>query len=453
MRQTALMLIFAAAAALLTAEAKNLTVDEAVSLGKAHNLNLKVQDITVAKAEREKRDSWNVFIPDMSASIILNRSNIATSGSSLYPISGSYTGTGFDEVGLYTYEYDTTLIGNLSAQLVLSPAISNGIKALDLNLRTEQLNRETDEKTLQKSVEKNYYQLVQLKKSIALLEKNIATTEQRYRDMQAMYRNGLITELDLLQTQSGLASLQPSLTTLKNSYEQLRMAFCMDLGLPLGQELNLTDEIAVGEAKAFDADSLVNRYLADNLDVQAMTLGRDSAENGRAAQVNQSLPSLILGWNYQPVVVSPFDDGAWDDDPFEDDNGAFSVTLNIPLDDWIPRSGAVNKVKAMEDTLASLEYQQKLLYQATEMQIRSSVMSLEATRENLAVMEENVDLAKKTYDMSWEQYRNGQMTATDLSQSENDLLQAESNLLGEKYAYISALLDLEYLVNRDLSKE
>ncbi len=456
MRKKALCLILAVIPALLSAEAKDLTVQEAISLGKAHNLNLKVQDITVAKADRAKNDRWNVFVPDVSAQVILNHSNVATTGTALAPIITSYnpvTG-GFDEVGVTSYEVNQyTLIGNLNAQLVLTPALANGIKALDLNLRTEKLNREKDEKDLERSIEKNYFQLVQMKKSVELLEKNIVTTTQRYNDMQAMYRNGLITELDLLQVQSGLASLKPSLTSLKNGYDQLRMAFCMDLGLPLNQELNLTEEINV-DARAFDADEMVNRYLADNLDVKAMALGKDSAENGRKAQINQSLPSLILGWNYQPMINAPFESSSWDNEPFKDnDGGAFSLTLNIPLDDWLPHSGASNKVKEMEDTLAGLEYQQKLLYQGTEMQIRASVMSLEASRENLAVMEENVTLARKTYDMSWEQYRNGQMTATDLSQSENDLLQAESDLLGEKYKYITALLDLEYLVNRDLDGE
>ena len=455
MKKYAVPFLFALSALLLGAETMDLSIEQAIALGKENNLNLKVQDITVAQADRSNRDRWNVFLPDVSASVILNRSNLKSTGTALAPVTSSYTGTGFDEVTLSSYEVpDTTLVGNLSAQLVLNPALGNGIKALDLNLRTEKLNREIDEKQLELNIKKYYYQLVQLKASIALVEKNKATTEQRYRDMEAMYRNGLITELDLLQTEAGLASITPTLTTLQNSYAQLRMALCMDLGLPLGQELNLTDGIEAADARTFDPDRLVNRYMTDNLDIQSMTLGKDSARNGLAAQKNQSLPSLILSWNYQPAIPSPFESASWEGEPFKDnDSGAFSVTLNIPIDDWIPHSGASNSVKEMEDTLASLEYQEKMLYQGTEMTIRQYVMTLDATVQNLQVMEENVALKQKAYDMSWEQYRNGQLTATDLSQAENDLLSAESDLLGEKYTYISTLLDLEYAVNRDLSNE
>ena len=433
MKKRAIPFLFTLSAFLLVAESMDLSIDQAVTLGMENNLNLKVQDITVSQADRNNRHSWNAFLPDVGLTTTVAKTNKPSPT------------TGYD---------DWTLVGDLSAQLVLNPAIGNGIKALDLNLRTEELNREIDEKQLEQSIKKYYYQLVQLQASIALVEKNIATTEQRYRDMQAMYSNGLITELDLLQTESGLSSLTPTLTTLKNSYEQLRMALCMDLGLPLNQELNLTNGIEADNARSFDADRLVNRYLSDNLDIQSMILGKDSTKNGIKAQRNQSLPSLILSWDYSPTVPFAFEGETWKNSPLKDnDGGAFSVTLSIPLDDWLPSSGASDDVKDMEATLASLEYQEKLLYQGTEMTIRQYVMTLDATIQNLSVMENNVVLAQKAYDMSREQWRNGQMTATDLSQAENDLLQAESNLLGEKYTYISSLLDLEYAVNRDLSNE
>ncbi|MDC7219500.1 MAG: TolC family protein [Spirochaetales bacterium] len=463
MKKLSTLLFLMLTAAFVSAEARDLTIEEAVALGRENNLSLKMQDVAVAQAERENEDRWNVFIPDVSLTTTLARTNQASTGYGAMPLEDYSTTiteyndyiTTYDVGAFYEYDYGNwAFVADLSAQLVLNPAIGNGINALGLNLRSEQLNREIDEKQLEQNIKKYYYQLVQLQANIALLEKNIATTEQRYRDMEAMYRNGLITELDLLQTESGLASLTPVLTSLKNGYEQLRMAFCMDLGLPLNQELNLLDEITAENARTFDADKLVGSYLADNLDIQSLTLGKDMTENGRDAQNNLSMPSLILGWNYNPTVLDPFNGDNWSDDYLVDgDGGAFSVTVSIPLDDWMPHSTARNDVKALEDSLKTLDYQKELLYQATEMQIRQHVMTLDAAVQNLAVMEENVVLAQKTYDMSWARYRNGQMTATDLSQAENDLLQAESDLLGEKYTYISALLDLEYTVNRTLDKE
>jgi outer membrane protein TolC len=455
MKKLTTLLILSFTAVLLNAEAMDLTVEKAVSLGNENNLNLKIQDITVAQADRENRDRWNAFLPDVTLSGTLNRSTEENSGYG-YVGSGTsydysdYITTYSDGYGYY-YDYGNwTAAGDLTAQLVLNPAIDNGIKALGLNLRTEQLNREIDEKQLEQNIKKYYYQLVQLKANIALLEKNITTTDQRYRDMQAMYRNGLITELDLLQTEAARSSLTPTLTSLKNGYEQLRMAFCMDLGLPLNQELNLIDEITAANARTFDADNLVKSYMTDNLDIQSLELGKDAASNGMKAQSNQSLPSLILSYSYTPTVLDPFEMDNWED---YTDYGSFSLTLSVPLDDWLPHSGASNDRKEWDDTLKTLDYQKGLLYQATEISIRQYVMTLDASVQNLTVMEENVDLAQKAYDMSWEQYRNGQMTATDLSQSENDLLESESNLLGEKYTYISALLDLEYAVNRSLDKE
>lgn len=457
MKQRIIVIFFALATLSLFGEIRELTIDEAVELGKAHNLTLKIQDIEVVQAQREKDDRFNVFFPDMSASATLNRSNLENSGYVLTPWGTSTTnayGTAYEDVLYNDYEYQYSLIGNVSAQLVLTPAIGNGIKALELNLTTKKLEQRKGENELGNNIKKNYYLLVQMTKGTELLEKNISTTTQRYRDMQAMYQNGMIRELDLLQTQLGLSTMESELTSLNNQVKQLKMAFCMDIGLPITDEIVLTDEIMVGETKIFNADYLVNRYMGDNLDLQSFYLSKDSAQNGKSAQVNQSLPQLILGYNYNPIILDPLNSESWEDDPFEDnDSGSFSITLNIPLDDWIPHSTADNKVRKMNDTMSALDLQEKQLTQATEMKIRSFVMSLGASTEKLAVLERSVTLSQKAYDLSWESYRNGRTTATDLSQVEDDLIKAENNLIAEKYTYITSLLDLEYTLNRSLDNE
>ena len=84
------------------------------------------------------------------------------------------------------------------------------------------------------------------------------------------------------------------------------------------------------------------------------------------------------------------------------------------------------------------------------MQIRQYVMGLDASAQNLKVLENNVILAQKAYDMSWEAYRNGQKTQTDLDKAQDELLDSENKLIGEKFTYISTLLDLEYVINKEL---
>lgn len=415
----------------LAAEPMTLTVDRAVDLARSNNFNLKVQESTVATKARAKEDAWNVFIPDVGASLTLNRANTAPSmgGMELDP---------------------WTLVGNVSAQLALSPAIGNGISQLDLDYRNAMLSLESAEQSTELDIKKSFYGILLVEEQIKVLEQNIATMENRLASMEQMYRNGYITELDLLKTEAGLSSLGPTLTSVENNLELMMMKFRMDLGLDLDQELVLEGSIDASP-ESFNADELVMQHLPGRLDIQQLLLSREMLENALSATFNQSrLPALILSWSYSPYQADPFNLDGWGVDGFSGDNGAFSLTLSLPLEDWLPHSGTDNKLKEAQDAMDRLDYQRELAYRGAEMEIRSLVMNLNTSRENLAVLEESVEINRESLAMSRESYDNGGITLLDLETAENDLLQAESDLLAEKYNYISNLLDLEAAVNSQL---
>jgi outer membrane protein TolC len=270
--------------------------------------------------------------------------------------------------------------------------------------------------------------------------------------MEAMYRNGYITELDLLKTRAGLSSLGPALLGLQNGYEQLLMVFRMDLGLDLDQELTLQGKVEVSPEN-WDADDLVERFLPGRTDIQQLLVNQKILENVKSLNFNQGrLPALILGWTYSPYQADPFDTDKWGEDGFSGDNGSLSVTVSVPLDDWLPRSGTANKIKEAQDNIDRLGYQKELALLAAEMEIRNLVMSLNTSREKLSVLAESVEINEQSLKMSRESYDNGGIALLDLETAENDLLQAETDLLSEKFNYISSLLDLEKALNTRLAR-
>jgi len=421
----------------VSAEPLVLTVDKAVELGLANNYSLKVQENTLAGKVRARRDAWNVFIPDVGASLTLSRKNEA----SLAP-------DGFGG----TVELDPwTAVGSLSAQLMLSPAIGNGIRALDLDYQNSLLTLEAAETSTELGIKRNFYSLLLLEEQIEVLKRNIETTRNRLSSMEAMFRNGYITELDLLKTRAGLSSLGPALLGLQNGYEQLLMVFRMDLGLDLDQKLTLEGEMKVSP-ESLDADDLVSRFLPGRTDIQQLLVNQKMLENVKSLNFNQGrLPALILGWTYSPYQADPFDTDKWGEAGFSGDNGSLSLTLSVPLDDWLPRSGTANKIKDAQDSIDRLGYQKELAFLAAEMEIRNLVMSLNTSREKLLVLAESVEINEQSLRMSRESYNNGGIALLDLETAENDLLQAEIDLLSEKFNYIAGMLELEKALNTRLT--
>lgn len=415
----------------LSAEPLKLTVKMAVDLGLANNHNLKIQENILAGKERARKDAWNVFIPDMGASFTLSRKNEAATAGTM-------------ELNPWT------AVGSFSSQLVLSPAMVNGIQALDLDYSSSLLTLVAEETDITLGIKKYFYSLLLIQEQIEVLKRNMETTRNRLMSMETMYRNGLITELDLLKTRAGLSSLGPTLLGLQNGYEQLLMVFRMDLGLSLDQELVLDGAVEVSP-ESWDADDLVKRFLPGRNDIQQLLVNQKILENVQSLDFNQGrLPSLVLGWSYSPYQVDPFNTDKWDQEGFSGDNGSFSITLSVPLDDWLPHSNTTNTIKEARDTIERLNYQKELAFLAAEMEIRNLVMSLNAGRQKMIVQAESVDINKKSLRMSREAYENGGITLLDLESAENDLLQAEIDLLTEKFNYISSLLDLEKALNTEL---
>ncbi len=441
-----------------------LSVETAVELGLANNYNLKIQESTAAGKERSRKDAWNVFLPDISMSATLSRSNSSqtvagTAVLGLDPMSGITEPTTAD--GMYDYlmltSYESeispwTAVGNISAQLALSAAMFNGIKQLELDYNNALLELDSSKQNTEKSIKTNFYNLLLLQEQIDVLKKNIKTTEARLESMEDMYQYGYITEIDLLNTKAGLASMGPSLLKIENGYEQLKMVFLMDLGLNLNQKIILDGSVEASP-EIWDADSLVNTYMANRIDIQQLTIAQKMLENGKSATINQSLlPALVLGWSYSPYQADPFESETWGDDGYFGDNGSFSVTLSLPVEDWLPHSGTSNSIREAGDEIERMAYQKELAFLGAEMEIRSLVMTLNTSRESLKVLAEVIEINRKSLEMSTESYNNGQLSLLDLETAENDLLQAELDLVSEKYNYISSLLNLETAINKNLTK-
>jgi outer membrane protein TolC len=413
----------------LSAEQLVLTVEESVELAASNNLNLKLQENILAGKSRAKQDAWNVFLPDISSNLTLNRSN------SPMPMAEPWN-----------------LLGNISAQLAFSPAMVNGIKQLDLDFRYAKMNLEATEDRTSLGIKKTFYGILLMEQQIDLLEKNIKTMENRLTSMDAMYKNGMITKLDLLKTEASLSSLGPSLTSLENGLEQSMMRFKSDLGLSLNSDIKLDGNV-VAVPGSWDADALVENYLPGRQDIQQLLLSRNMLENAKSSLINQSrMPSLALSWSYSPILADPFNSDNWDIDNTMD-NGSFSITVSLPIDDWLPHSGTDNKIRNTQDEIDRLDYQKETAFQAAEMEIRSLAMDLNTSREILLVLEDSIEINGESLEMSRESYENGGLTLLDLETSENDLFQAEIDLLSEQFNYISSLLDLEAAVNSPLTSD
>ena len=164
-------------------------------------------------------------------------------------------------------------------------------------------------------------------------------------------------------------------------------------------------------------------------------------------------PALALNYAWQPVYTDKafgfMGDIGSDDKWF--DNGTFSLTLAWNLTNMLPFSANRQQAADLKANIAKLEITMETLKENQKMQVKKAVDTLNAAKEQIDSMGRTVIVAQEAYDMSARSYRNGTTELLDLRDAESSLNQAKLGLLSKKMAYISALMDLETILNTKLT--
>jgi multidrug efflux system outer membrane protein len=125
------------------------------------------------------------------------------------------------------------------------------------------------------------------------------------------------------------------------------------------------------------------------------------------------------------------------------------VTVNIPIDSWIPGTRQNQTVRAASNELEKAMLDLQNTETQAKNQIRSLVMRLNSTWENLTITRRRVEIAQRTVELSEIGFRNGTVEFRDLEDRRRDLSDARQRLLQGEFSYQSLILDLAAALNMD----
>ena len=435
--------LFAQEARLVT-----LTVDQAVDYAMEHSRTLKSAEIDLEIKERAAKYSWNVFLPTLQLSGTAARTTDIDSTLSQMNAMGqmgaalaktAYTPVSDKE------KYHWAIVGNVSASLNLSLAYIGQIKAAKAGYEGGKITWEQSQKETLMNIKKLFYGLLLQKESLAVQKDSLENARQRAVQAEANYRNGLIPELRLLNAQVTYENQRPQVESAEQTFNQQLDTFAFLIGLPVGTKIELVGSI---EPNFVDvtSDALLQKYSDNSLDIQSLKNNIDVLKyNLSALNLSSWTPALALSYNYQPTKTFFTDDSKWPD------QGALSITLAWNITNMLPFSANRQQAKDLQANLDKLELAMETLRENQKVQVKKAVDTLSQAREQIDSMGRNITLAQRAYDSSARSYRNGATELLDLRDAESQLNQAKLGQLNQKFNYISALMDLEYTLNADLS--
>jgi outer membrane protein len=391
-----------------------LDIETAVRIALEKNLSLERSRMESASAQRRYGRSWNSLIPSLEAGIL-----------AVHP--SSITGPVPPETNTWTPGF------SLSAALQLSPSIVTDIKRTKADYEAGLLNYAAARQDLEFQTRRLYYQLLLLRANTELMEQNAASAQSRYEQIRARQRAGQASNLEelsaRLDVQTRRTGVQSAVTVYENALDSLKHL----LMIPPEETIVLRGSLQTLSFAEEGAEAEVSGE-APAIGALRKTIGSLEAQR-RGLRIDSYAPSLNLSWNASPLYSGKTHD--WTD------NGLFSVTLSMKLDNFFPWSRTKEQIDSLGDNIAI----QRNLLQETILSRQNAIQKLRReiiqSGEAVETLRLNVTLAGETYRAYEDSYRRGAVDIQSLYSARDNVLLAENQLLSERYNLAAAILELE----------
>jgi outer membrane protein TolC len=426
-----LALALVAAPPLLSQEAPAapvLTLDRAVELALENSIDLQRRLIDLRNAEFAANRLWAELFPGVSASLGLSY------GSALF------TGGGFQSSA-----DNLNYTANLGLSLQLNPALSPAMRIAALAYQTSLSDYENARRLLAIEISGTFYSLIAEREKLSLLEGTRALADLQLEKTRTGFQNGLVKELDYIQSRLGAETALLELRKAEAAYADNLGKFLVLLGLEPAAGLRLEGEIRIARFEG-DSEALIRQYLPSRPDIKSRRQDIERlALAQRQRELNGRTPSVSLGaqWQGGSSAAGGGMTGAFSD------RLSGSLSLNIPLDGWIPGTKTDQSIRTAN---AELE-KARLSLRETENEAMRSIRSLAANLSNswgsIELARLSMELAERTYELAEQGFRSGAVELLVLEDNRNKMTQARQRLLDDRLAYKKMMLELSSALNID----
>ncbi len=450
----------------------SLTVEDAVSYALKNSKSLKSSAIDLEIAKRASDNSWNTFLPSLSASATAARQNsiestvdsansAAYSALKLREIDSVLKGDS-KSAELYSFKSGQpvmsdnetnhwAVIGNASAQWNFNLAMIDAIKIAKKNYEAGEITWEQASRETEVNIRKMFYGLLVQQENLNIQKDSLNNAQARWKQAERQYNNGSVPRLQMLNARVTYENKKPDVLSAEQGLKQNKDLFAFLLGLPYGQDIDLVGGLEFSYVDV-DADKLFKDYIDQNKDILSLKKNMEILELSiRAKKLSTFTPSLSIGWSYQPTLYAAGEMMS-DIGPFQkSDGGNLSFTLVYSnLFNMLPFSSNMQEIKDLKQKYNKVQLGMEQLYQNSEIEIHKLCDKLDVAKENIQAMERNVTLAQEAYESTLKAYNAGQTERLELQDSEESLNKAKLGLMSQKNEYISTLLDLETKLNISL---
>lgn len=405
---------------------QQLTLKEALNYAVQNSVNVRKARLDIEGGQYKTQEIRSQALPQISGNASLTYN----------PIIGQLV------IGDQSFQLGKNWNANAGIQLsqqLFNQQVFTGLQAAKKSERYYNLSADLTEEQIIEQVANNYYQVLVNRQKLNVIDTNIKNVKVVEKIIGNQYKNGLARKIDVDRIKVNLTNLETQQEQTNNAVTQLENQLKFYMGMPVNTAIILPStelsEVKILPAMA-DSLSLSGRTEMKLLDVQ-----RDLLVLQRKAYVSEYYPTLSLTGNYSYTGQSDkFDLFKSNSSAFWYDASAIGLSLKIPIFNGFATRSRVRQadvdIKKSDEDRRQTTNSLNLAYENAKIQLRNSITTINAQREN-------VILAQEIYKSTQNNYNNGLAALTDLLDTENAQTEAQNSytqaLLNYKIAEIQLI--------------
>lgn len=413
---------------------QKISLQDAVTLAKENNPEIKVSNLEVERARQQKIISRSMFLPSVNGTAQANHFFQLT------PFFG-FGSTPYSEgkipYGRFGGE-DQLNAALVASQPLFNPLAYPSLRQSRLREKESQLVLQGKQVSTLSLVKQTYLQVLVLDERIKLQQQSVTRNQRALQDARSLFVQGKGLRVDTLRAYTSVKNLEPELLRLRYEVETGKLRLKALMGIDSLQTIELTDSLSlIGFEPIPSEEEVYTAAKGSNPDLQVAALQEQITEQQVKLAAGSRLPVVSAVGLYQVNSQTRKMDYS---------NAYYPSSSYVGLQVAVPLfAGFSNQAKVKQASIG--KQQSALRTKDTYEQLRATVHQVVAdSHESLARLKTTVtvkEAAELSYNIIQYRYEKGVSSRLELNDSELALSTAQSNYLETVYDYLSARIALE----------
>ena len=469
----------------LGAPEMRLSLQDAVALALAHNINLEVSRLGLASSRQGLVGSTGIFDPAVSSTVAGSYSEAPSTNALTGADVGIGRGREFDlslgalipTGGAYSVGWTNTRTTTNSSFYFLNPAYNSGLAlsfrqpllkglgtdvnrtGIEVARRNRDFSRVSFEQTVistAQSVESAYWNLVYTIDNLKATQHSLMLAQDLLDQTRARVRIGTSAPIDIVQSEAAVAARELDIIQAENAVENAGDVLKGLMGFENAEDWKskvVPTDALEATTELVDLDKAIADALARRPELRQRQLELEIGEINLLAARNTVKPQLDLSLRYgyagvggDLIVTDPntgevlsVTKGGWSDalsQLYHRDYNQWSAMMTFSY----PLGNHQAKAQLAQSRFATTTAQQNIALQrqAVIQDVRNTVRLLEASAKGIAAAVKSRELAERNLDAEQKKFANGMSTNFQVVKIQDDLAAAQAAELRARVLYRQA---------------